>query len=112
MQKLTDNKSEQPDWFQLLFEHTHRQGNIAGFQMIVSFFVLGFVWSKDTPWGAALIMLGVYSFCAIYPIERRPCSLFRLVHLVLLYTRLPSRYIHPSLFWMLAQRSLVLLLSG
>jgi hypothetical protein len=65
MQKLTD-KSEEPDWLQILFEHTHRQGNIAGFQMIVSFFVLGFVWSKDTPWGAAFIMLGVYFFCAIY----------------------------------------------
>ena len=74
MQKLSDNKSVQPNWFELLFEHTHRQGNIAGFQMIVSFFVLGFVWSKDTPWGTALIMLGVYFFCAIYLIN----SLYRI----------------------------------
>jgi hypothetical protein len=43
-----------------LFEHTHRQGNIAGVQIFVSFFVLGFAWREGTPLGARWVMFFVY----------------------------------------------------
>jgi len=65
---------KEPEWLGLLFEHTHRQGNIAGVQIIVSFFVLGFVWKEGTPLGARWVMFLVYLFCAIYLIN----SLYRI----------------------------------
>ena len=54
------------DWFQLLFEHTHRQANIATVQILVSVFILGFVWREETPRIAVFVMLVVYIFCAGY----------------------------------------------